>query len=121
MSRRPLTYQVIEDELRDTMARAENLTEQFAVAVSAKSEAEAAYKVAIAKARLQARYELASSGAKATDQTTADTATVATEEEFKTYLISEAKYESLKQALYSARERGDQIRSLMARYRDVAG
>jgi len=119
MSRRPLTYAVIEDELRDTMARAERLTEEFAASVSEKSEAEAAYKVGIAKARLRFRYE--NEGKKVTDQTTSDHATADTENEFKAYLIAEARYEALKQALYTARDRGDQIRSLMASYRDVAG
>ena len=115
----PLSYQIIEDQTRECLRRMETLTDQFAVAVDEQAEAEVAYKVGIAKARLDYRYER--TGQKVTDQMADDNAVVATEDLRRAHLIADAKLEAVKQASYVARDRLAALRSLMASYRQAEG
>ena len=117
----PLTYDRIEEELRKTMRREEELVEEFALAVHARARAEDAYKTGIARARVQYRVSQAEAGLKATDQMTADHAQVQVETEFADYLLADAQEQATKQALYSIRSRGEKLQSLMASYRQAAG
>lgn len=117
--REPLTYAKIEDNLRLVMNRTERLVEEFAAAVDAKAPAEAAFKSAWARARIQFRAER--QGQKVTEGMVDDHATVATEQEHLAYLLAQAAYESKKQALYNAQRLADDLRSLMASYRETSG
>jgi hypothetical protein len=115
----PLSYQIIENETRTCLARMEHLVDEYATAVDEQAEAEVAYKVGIAKARLDYRYER--SGQKVTDQMADDNAVVATEDLRREHLVTTARLEAVKQASYTARDRLAALRSLMASYREAGG
>ena len=115
----PLSYQAIEDQVRACLQRMETLTDQFATAVDEQAEAEVAYKVAVAKARLDFRHERI--GQKVTDQMTDDNATLVTEDQRRRHLIANAQFESTKNACFVARDRLGALRSLMKAYTEAGG
>ena len=115
----PLNYQKIEDGIRGCLNRQEILTGDYATTGDNLANAETDYKIGIAKARLEFRYE--NSAIKVTDQRTDDEATKATEELRLEYELAKSKHESTKQALYTCRERLNALRSLIMAYREAGG
>ena len=115
----PLSYQAVEQEIVSVLARMESLTDQFATAVDEQAQAEVAYKVAVAKARLGFRD--ARAGQKVTDQMTDDNATVSTEDLRRAHLVANAKFEAIKNACFVARDRLGALRSLMKAYTEAGG
>jgi len=119
MSSAPLNYGKIEEAMRSAIANMERLTQQFAILADNLGLAEADFKVAFAKARLNARlgegYELK----KITVDTAEDIATIATDNERRQYESAKAKHDACRQALMTVRAQMEGFRSLMASHRDM--
>ena len=60
-------------------------------------------------------------GQKVTDQMTDDNATVSTEELRRAHLIANARFESVKNACFVARDRLGALRSLLKAYTEAGG
>jgi len=114
----PLTYSNIENSVLRAVERMEELTKVFAGTADEYGKAEAAFKSAYAKSRLNARVGGVYEGIKVTSDMAEDVATVSTEVERFAMEAAKAKNDSTRQALMSVRSRLEVLRSLMASYRD---
>jgi len=117
----PLSYQHIENALRDAINKMADLTQDFATTADDYAVAEATYKVEFAKARLSARAKGDHEGRKVTESNADDIATVATESERFHMERTKAQHDAARQALLSVRSRIDSLRSLMTSHREAGG
>jgi hypothetical protein len=117
----PLSYARIENAMRDAVNQMGEFTHTFAGAADDAAIAEAEFKVAFAKSRLQARAAGDHEGRKITESYADDLAMVATENERMRMEQTKAKYDATRQALLSVRSRIEALRSLMTSHREAGG
>ena len=121
-----MTQRQIEDGIGELCERLEDLTTDYAQALSEAAEAEASYRLGYYKSLLTTKangIEQASNDdgqkprRKATDTEAAAWATVDNEDGFRRYKITAAHAEALKQSLFVQRTRLDALRTLAANVR----
>jgi hypothetical protein len=115
MTRRPLTQAEVESLILDTVDALDAATEDFADVSDEAANAEADYKMAMARTWLG----VASSDRKMTTVERQMRADVLTNETLRRYKVAEAKRAATREALLSYRARIDALRTVSANVRHV--
>ena len=112
-----LTPDQIQVKIEQYQDHIEDLVVQIREAGRVSAEAEVDFEVAIAKHRLQTRYEASESGTKVTIPVVEDSATVATAELRRRALVAKNNLSTLRAALDAAKTNVDSLRTLSASHR----
>lgn len=114
-----LTLQDIHSRIERCIDRMESLVDEVTIAASDAATAEATFKAEFAKARLKARAE--ADGRKITTDEAEDHATVKTEGQRLSYLLTTNNLTVLREALRAIQSEMDGLRTQAASFRQAGG
>ena len=116
-----LSYTAIQEAIEAEGRRIGQLAEECADVAATAAEAEADYKIEVAKARTTIRDDAAQRGAKMTVGEVEDAATLSASVSLRAHLLASGSLTAIREALRASQARLDGLRTLAAGYRSAGG